>query len=252
MISNTTFQLSETATPYTTPVKYKRYVRTPDGKIVKDANGKKLRETVTEQVHNQGQEVFFITDIYELFGVPISYPGMVSAINAAFMAAKNVTPYKTGYSRKAFVMARLDDHRVKLYYDRSKIVGGMRLGKKVETYYPIWWFENSKLFNFLDIIMKKWYDTLYSNVRKLFMNNDVMFGNDPNKPSFAGFEVFIKEFNKLYYAKKEEAKQRLLAEQQAKQELAEKVKELKARIKLHKEEGVIKGEFKTTIEQEVE
>ena len=119
---------------------------------------------------NQGELVFFQTDLMEMFGVNLDYPGIRGAINAAFMDSRRYIPVDTGLMRKSYTLRVVDDSKVECFFDPKKIVGQMRKGQKVKDYYPQWVGSSgptNRAWNWLTIVMNHYYDTLISGVRKL-------------------------------------------------------------------------------------
>lgn len=172
---------------------------------------------------NQGEEVFFIVNMKELFNISLDFPNIKRAINMAFMEGKAYTPIDTGLMRKSMTVIQLDSDRVKIFFDKNKIVGKTRKGVVVKEYYPIFLAEKPKTFNWLAIVIKHFYDELYRQVKLIkkskTKNTDII--------DYTTFIAFMEEFNMEYKAKKKIAKD-LRDEQRKKQQLlAEEVKRRK-------------------------
>ena len=99
--------------------------------------------------YSQGEEVFFLVDIYELFGVDIDTPGIKGCLNKAFIACKKYIPYDSGLTFRSFTQMALDNHRIRYFFDKNKIVGQTRKGKVVEDYYVVYIDQSAKNYSWL-------------------------------------------------------------------------------------------------------
>lgn len=177
---------------------------------------------------NQGDEVFFIVNIKELFNVDLNYPGVKTALNYALQAGKSVTPYDTGLMRRSLSLMKLDDYRVKVFYDPRKIIGQKRDGYLVKDYYPIYLSEKAATFNFLTIVMKHFYDALFSMMK----SNQKKRDDNENVGIDLYMAVVFMEQLKLEYEKKKEEAKKLREEEKLKQKLKqEKIDKLKKKIR---------------------
>src|SRR5574344_2557561 len=86
---------------------------------------------------NQGEIVYFVIDLNEMFGITLDYPGIKGALNAAFLESKRYVPVDTGLMKSSYTMRPKSDTLVECFFDPDKIVGQMRKGEKVEDYYQI-------------------------------------------------------------------------------------------------------------------
>ena len=121
--------------------------------------------------HNQGVEVFFIVDIYELFGVDINTPGIKGCLNKAFIACKKYIPYDTGITYRSFTQSAIDDHRIRNYFDINKVVGQNRKGKIVKDYYVQYIAESAKNYSWLTKVIYEYYEVLFDEVKKMINKN---------------------------------------------------------------------------------
>lgn len=191
---------------------------------------------------NQGSYVFFRVNVKELFGIDLNYPGIRTALNKAFMAAKPYTPVDTGITRRSMTMKEINPYEVEVFYDPKKIIGQVRKGVVIKENYTIYIAESPKRWNWLSIVMKHFYDTLFREVKKLKSKyehkeqpkNKTLGGSGI---SFIGYGAFMEVFNSEYKAKKEEAK--LLREEQRKKRILkeEAIKE-KKRLRRLKNESI--------------
>lgn len=156
-------------------------------------------------------EVFWIVNINELFNVDLSYSGIKSAINNAFMFSKQYIPVDTGITKRSYTMRQLDNNRVRVFFDKNKIIGQIRKGKKVDTYYVRYIAESVKRFNWLSIVIYQFYTQLFKEMKKIKEKSK----NSKNKSkqniikeeiSFSTFVIFFNELTKEYKQMKEETK----------------------------------------------
>jgi len=107
----------------------------------------KINTSSTIQFSEDGEVVYFIVNIKELFNVSSNYNGMKSIIRKAFEISKRFVPIKTGLMRSSYTLEYISSDVVRLYFDPNKILGKTRLGRVVQTYYPKYLVEKSKTFN---------------------------------------------------------------------------------------------------------
>lgn len=181
-----------------------------------------------EYQSNQGDEVFFIVNVKELFNIDLNFPGIIGALNKAFMAAKAVTPIDTGLMRRSMTMIKLDDYRVKIFFDRDKIVGKKRKGIIVKDYYPIYLADHAKTFNWLTIVIKHFYDTLYPAVKALRKKS----AENKATIDFTTFSLFYEDLKSEYRTKKEEAIELRKQEKEKKKAKEQIIKEKKRKLRL--------------------
>ena len=122
---------------------------------------------------NQSDIVFFIINVKTLFGVDLNYPGMIGALNKAFEVAKSKVPVDTGITRNSFKGRKIDDYSVYYFFDPADVIGKVRKKQIVKEYYVKYIAESAKNFNWLSIVMYYFYETLFSEVRKLFNAKDL-------------------------------------------------------------------------------
>ena len=184
---------------------------------------------------NQSGVVFFIVDVQELFNVNLSFRGIIKCLNAAFMESKRYVPVATGLLKRSYTMERLDDHRVRCFFDPNKIVGQTRDGVVVKDYYPQYIAEHASRFNWLTIVIKKFYDKLYGEAKKLFKSqkDNPIKQKDPNKQQMFMFGVteFMKELNQKYKTSKIEAKELKEKEEAERRAKKKAFKERKQKLK---------------------
>lgn len=118
-----------------------------------------------------GQLVFFEVDMQELFGINISTPGVISALNKAFNVSKTAVPIKTGLMLRSYTMDKISDTTVRCYFDPKKIIGKKRLNRIVKEYYPQYLVQYPSRLNWLDIVIKRFYDALKIEMKALSKTN---------------------------------------------------------------------------------
>ena len=121
--------------------------------------------------YSQGEEVFFLVDIYELFGIDIDTPGIKTCLNKAFQACKKYVPFDTGLTLRSFTQMALDNHRIRYFFDKNKIVGQTRKGKVVEDYYVVYISESAKNYSWLTRVIYEYYEVLFDEVKKMINKN---------------------------------------------------------------------------------
>lgn len=155
--------------------------------------------------NSQGRdEVFFLVNVRELFGVDLNYPGIIKVLNNAFAVSKQYVPVASGLTKKSYTIFRMDNDRIKMFFDKSKIVGATRFGKTVKNYYVQYIAESAKNYNWLSIVMKKFYDELYRGMRQLKKDDKT----SSETIVMAGMLTFMESFNEVYKSRKNEAKER--------------------------------------------
>lgn len=124
------------------------------------------------QYSDKGKLVYFDVDMKELFNVDLKFPGVVSALNKAFRVSKSAVPVQTGLMLKSYTMKPISSTTVRCFFDPEKIIGKTRLGRVVKDYYPQYLVEYPKRFNWLQILIKRFYDALRLDMEKLKAKND--------------------------------------------------------------------------------
>ena len=162
----------------------------------------KIETSSTIQFSENGEVVYFIVNIKELFNVSSNYNGMKSIIRKAFEKSKRYVPIKTGLMRSSYTLEYVNSDVVRLFFDPNKILGKTRLGKVVKTYYPKYLVEKAKTFNWLDVVMKQFLDSLIADVKALQIKKDL-----EDALTLAAALAFIKRFNDQYKEKQKEYKE---------------------------------------------
>lgn len=103
----------------------------------------------------------------ELFNVDLSFPGVIKALNYAFKVSKSVVPVKTGLMLRSFTMEKISKTTVRCFFDPKKIIGQKRLGRIVKEYYPQYLVDTPKRFNWLHIVIRKFYNALKLQMEQL-------------------------------------------------------------------------------------
>lgn len=171
--------------------------------------------------------VYFRVNVMELFGIDLNYRGIISCLNIAFMESKLYVPVETGLMKRSYTMRKINNTTVECYFDPSKIIGKTREGYTVKEYYPQYLSETPSRYNWLDIIIKHFFDKLKVEVQSLIKRNE----EKDSVISMAGFLMFMDIFNEQYKNKKEKAK---------------KLKKLEEDKKKNKEK-IIREKFKNKI-----
>jgi hypothetical protein len=99
------------------------------------------------QYSDDGDLVYFLVNVNELFNVSLSYPGMITAIRKSFRDSKSYIPYKTGLLRSSFSIKRLNNDTMMVFFDPAKLLGKKRFGRTNNTYYAKYLKEHAKTFN---------------------------------------------------------------------------------------------------------
>lgn len=124
------------------------------------------------QYSERGQLVYFEVDMKELFNVDLNTPDVISALNKAFNVSKSVVPIKTGLMLRSYTMKKISSTSVRCYFDPEKIIGKTRLGKTVKEYYPQYLVDTPKRYDWLQVLIKKFYDALRIQMEKLAKKNE--------------------------------------------------------------------------------
>ena len=162
----------------------------------------KIDTSSTIQFSDNGEVVYFNVNIKELFNVSTNYNGIKSIIRKAFTISKQFVPIKTGLMRLSYTLEYINSDVVYIYFDPQKILGKTRLGRVVQTYYPKYLVEKSKTFNWLDIVMKKFLDSLIADMRALKKMKDT-----EDALSLTVALLFLKRFNDEYIEKQNKYKE---------------------------------------------
>lgn len=161
----------------------------------------KIDTSSTIQFSEDGEVVYFMVNIKELFNISSNYNGMKSIIRKAFGISKQYVPIKTGLMRSSYTLEYISSDVIRLFFDPTKILGKTRLGVVVKTYYPRYLVEKSKTFNWLDVVMKKFLDSLIGDVKALKKQKDI-----EDALSLAAALLFMKQFNDQYIEKQKKYK----------------------------------------------
>ena len=119
---------------------------------------------------NQGDVVYFVIDLNEMFGITLDYPGIKGALNSAFLESKRYVPVDTGLMKASYVMRPRSDTVIECLFDPAKIVGQTRKGKPVTEYYPKYVGSSgagNSAWNWLTIVVSHFAKRLISEVRSL-------------------------------------------------------------------------------------
>ena len=165
------------------------------------ANKIKIDTSSSIQFSDDGNLVYFNVNIKDLFNVSSNYPGIKSLIRKAFTLSKQYIPIKTGLMRSSYTIEYISSDVAQIYFDPAKIVGRTRLGRTVKEYYPKYLIEKVKTFNWLDIVMKHFFNTLINDMIKLKKNQE-----DIDKLSIAAALLFLKQFDEQFKEKQEKYK----------------------------------------------
>lgn len=163
------------------------------------------------QYSDKGKLVYFDVDMKELFNVDLRFPGVISALNRAFNVSKSAVPIKTGLMLKSYTMKSISSTTVRCFFDPDKIIGKTRLGRVVKEYYPQYLVEYPKRYNWLQILIKRFYDALRIDMEKLKTKNEEI-----DLTKFYLFLLLL--INEMEEMKKQEKKRRE-REQKRKEEL---------------------------------
>lgn len=172
-----------------------------------------------------GDIVYFICDVKELFNVDLNTPGVRKALNHAFNMSKSAVPYATGLMLKSYTIEQISQTAVRCYFDPQKILGQVRLGKEVKYYYPGVLKKYSSRFNWMDILVKKFYENLKINMETLKTktnNNDIRF---------EGFDLFWLALLLLYKKKSAREIERMRRNKERKEKIEAQRKEFQRKIK---------------------
>lgn len=118
-----------------------------------------------------GKLVYFEVDMKELFNVKINTPGVISALNHSFNVSKSAVPVKTGLMLRSYKMDKISSTVVRCYFDPDKIIGQKRLGRVVKEYYPQYLVQYPSRLNWLDVVIKRFYNALKVEMKELSKTN---------------------------------------------------------------------------------
>jgi len=130
-----------------------------------------MKSNYNIQYNDRNGIVYFEVDMMELFNVDLSTPGVITALNHAFNVSKSAVPIKTGLMLRSYTMVKVSNTTVRCFFDKDKIVGKRRLGKVVKNYYPQYLVEYPSRFNWLDLVIRKFYMALKLEMEKLAKKN---------------------------------------------------------------------------------
>jgi len=172
------------------------------------------------------EEVFWIVNLKELFDIDLNFKGIKNILNKAFMKAKEFVPYDTGITRKSMRQIQLDTYRIKIFFDKNRVIGQIRKGVKVKEYYVKYIAEHASRFNWLSICMYHYYITLFNEMKNLQKRKFNESGNTAGI-SLLMAAVFMEQIRAEYEAKKEEAKKLKEEEKLKKKLIQEKIDNMK-------------------------
>lgn len=118
-----------------------------------------------------GKLVFFEVDMKELFNVDLNTPGVASALNYAFNVSKSAVPVDTGLMLKSYTMEKISSTVVRCFFDPKKIIGKKRKKQIVKEYYPQFLVNYPSRVNWLDLVIKRFYDALLLQMEKVAKKN---------------------------------------------------------------------------------
>jgi len=131
-----------------------------------------MKSSYNIQYEDRGKLVYFLVDVKELFNIDLKTPGFIAALNNAFNISKTAVPVKTGLMLRSYTMSKISSSTVRCYFDPEKILGRKRLGRIVTEYYPQYLVDTPKRFDWLQILVKKFYDALKLQMEALAKKND--------------------------------------------------------------------------------
>lgn len=151
-------------------------------------------------------EVFFDVNVNELFGLTINTPGMKTALNKAFRISKNYVPVDSGITKKSYTIKILNNTTAHIFFDPNKVVGKSRFGRKVKTYYVQYIDASAARFNWLSIVIKRFYDSLYASAKAIIRKIKDKLLREAIATTALGMGVAFKSrLDTMYKLKKEEA-----------------------------------------------
>ena len=65
----------------------------------------------------------------------------------------------------------LDNHRIRYFFDKNKIVGQTRKGKVVKDYYVVYIDQSAKNYSWLTRVLYEYYEVLFDEVKKMINKN---------------------------------------------------------------------------------
>ena len=119
---------------------------------------------------NQGDVVYFIIDLEEMFGISLDYPGIKGALNNAFFESRQYVPVDTGLMKRSYSMKPRSDAVVECLFDPTEIIGQTRKGRVVDEYYPKFVGSSgagNSAWNWLTIVVSHFVKRLIAEVRAL-------------------------------------------------------------------------------------
>ena len=175
-----------------------------------------------------GQLVYFQVNIKELFGVDLNTPGVPTACNYAFNVSKAAVPIKTGLMLRAYTIEKVSSTTVRCYFDPKKIIGKKRLGVIVKHYYPALLFKFPNRLNWLDLVIKRFYDTLKEEMKKIAKKN-----KDVDDEGFAAFWL---AYMLLFKKKQKERQKQKELEDKRRKEIERKREEFRESVKKRRQQ----------------
>lgn len=113
----------------------------------------------------------------ELFNIDLNYRGIIKVLNDAMKYSRQFVPMDTGLTRRSMEIRKISDTTVQVFFNPERIIGQIRRGHVVKDYYVKYIAESAKNYNWLSIVIFKFYDYLVKAVKQLF-NNKNIYMND--------------------------------------------------------------------------
>lgn len=107
---------------------------------------------------DDGNLVYFIINVEELFNTKLRYKGMMTALRKALVQSRRVVPFKTGRLRSSYKLERVNSTTVRLYFDPS-VLG--------DVYYAKYLIEYPKTRLWLQGVMTVFLYNLILSIKKL-------------------------------------------------------------------------------------
>lgn len=107
---------------------------------------------------DDGNLVYFIINVNELFNTTLNYKGMMTSLRQALFISRQRVPFKTGRLRSSYKMERLNSNTVRLSFDPS-VLG--------EVYYAKYLIEYHKTRLWLQIVMTVFLYNLVKSIRDI-------------------------------------------------------------------------------------
>lgn len=194
--------------------------------------------STTFKINQQGEVVYFICDVKELFGVSLDVPGVKKALRTAFKKShiKKIKgsptggiPYDTGLMMSSFTMEPVSNDAVICYFDPNKILGKERKGQIVKYYYPAVLFKHRWHTLWVYDLAKTFYEFLLMEMVNL--DKEFKKVNSKYQISTKNFDLFwiflILQIGKLIKEIKKQQKQEKLRKERIdaqRKEFQEKIK----------------------------